>query len=82
MKAFGLCLPYSGSTEFFLFRFFLRFFGILAKMRAWAQSKSVLSDVLGRKLHSTFLQLQKLERGLTEADKYSQLQARVFFNNF
>ena len=49
-------------------------------MRVWAPSKSVLSGVLGRKLHSTFVQLHNLEKRLPEADNYFQLQAREFFN--
>ena len=44
--------------------------------------KISLSGVLGRKLHRSFIQLQKLEKWLPEADNYLQLQAREFSKDF
>ena len=65
-----------------MFSFFRRFFGILAQTCLWAQSNSVLSGVLGGKMHITFAQSHKLEKWPDKADKYLQLQARDFLTNF
>ena len=65
-----------------MFSFFRRFFGILAQTCLWAQSNSVLSGVLGGKMHITFSQSHKLEKWPDKADKYLQLQARDFLTNF